>query len=472
MKKEKLIEYEKIYRSVPGLQDLSQKSIAEKIFESNEDRIVFQTNQYVFAPVLNGFVVSLLEDAIKKGIKTLYFLARDAYFDYKIAEKYVKAFDLKIECRYLCVSRLSLRVPLYHRDIEQALSYITLSGVDVTPEKVINRAGISSDKEEPFIQKISEYLGIGPNEQIPRHRLGEVKNLLKEDDEFLRILTENSKSKFDEAINYLKEAGFHKKEKIAIVDSGWVGSIQQSLNEFRKCLGVQTPIDGYYYGLYEIPAGCEEEQYKSFLFGPRSRIKKKVFFNNCLYECIFSAPHGMTMGYKTINGETVPVLSQITTRQIEFLNRIERGLEIYQENIMAQFSSFSDICRLFNNREAQRTIEKALFSFMSMPSYDEARVFGRLHFSDDVIDYDDAVLATKLTEKDLIKNHFLMRVFLELREMLFGKRYVVNISGWYEGSVMLYSKPCTIQHHLTAYKHYKYYLQYSKQRRWIREREG
>ena len=115
-------------------------------------------------------------------------------------------------------------------------------------------------------------------------------------------------------------------------------------------------------------------------------------------------------------------------------------------------------------------MEKALFDFMSKPSQEEAEVFGKLHFSDDVIDYDNAMLASKLTEKDLTENHFLWRVMLELREMLLGQRHVVNISGWYEGSVMLYAKPSRIRHHLMAYKHYKYYLQYSKRKRWIRER--
>lgn len=440
--------------------------------EKIEDKdVVFQTGNDVLAPVLNSFVLHVLTEAKNKGIKTLFFLARDAYFDYLVAEKYVREFNLDIKCKYLYVSRLSLRIPLYHLDLNQALSYITLGGVDVTPAKVLNRSGLTPEQGEKFAKKIADFLQIKEEDQIPRHRLGEVRSILESDEEFIKILTENSKKEFGYALDYLKECGFGDKEKVAIVDSGWVGSIQLSLNQFRKCLGVEEPLEGYYYGLYEIPAKAKEQYYHSFLFGPRSGLRKKVDFNNCLYECIFSAPHGMTLRYKRESDRIVPVLSDVSTKQIDYLNQLESIFNTYQSELFAKYNSFEEICNGFNNPAAQENIEKSLFRFMSYPSYEEAEVFGKLHFSDDVIDYDNAVLAARLTEHDLHDNHFLMRVYYELREMIFGRRYVVNISGWYEGSVMLYSKPSKIRRHLTEYRHYKYYLQYSKRKRWIRERE-
>ena len=442
----------------------------EKV-DDKEKEVISKTGNNVLAPVLNSFVLNVLTEAMNNGIKTLFFLARDAYFDYLIAEKYVKEFDLDIKCKYLYVSRLSLRVPLYHLDIDQALAYITLSGVDVTPAKVINRSGLPEGEGTQFVEKIADYLHIREDAQIPRHRLSEVRELLKKDEEFIQLLITNSKKEFINALAYLKECGFGTAEKIAIVDSGWVGSIQQSLNKFRRYLGAQEPLEGYYYGLYEIPDGAEEQYYHSFLFGPRSKLRKKVLFNNCLYECIFSAPHGMTLAYKSEAEQTAPVLSDITDRQIDFLNQIENILNAYQEKLFRKYDSFEEVCGYFNNPSSQKKIEKALFDFMAKPTYDEAEVFGKLHFSDDVIDYDSAVLATKMTEQDLYDNHFFRRVFLEVREMLLGKRYVVNISGWYEGSVMLYSKPSEIRYHLTAYTLYKYYLQYSKRQRWMRKRE-
>ncbi|WP_028242746.1 hypothetical protein [Pseudobutyrivibrio ruminis] len=469
MKNEKVIEYEKLYKAVPPLARLSTDLKVDSEQFDAED-VVAQTGRYVFAPVLNSFVLYLLEDAINKGVKTLFFLARDAYFYYVIAERYVKQFNLNIQCKYLYVSRLSLRVPLYHMDINQALSYITLSGVDVTPAKVINRSGLPEEDKSQFITKIAKYLNIKEDEQIPRNRLGEVKSLLSDDKDFCQLLINKSKEEFSCALKYLEESGFGANEKIAIVDSGWVGSIQKSLGEFRKYLGQADELEGYYYGLYEIPDKAEEKYYHSFLFGPRSKLKNKVQFNNCLFECIFSAPHGMTLRYMK-DEKVTPVLSTITQGQIDYLNKIETIVDRYLDQLFTSCSSFEEACGLFGNPTSRKAIENVLFSFMAKPSYEEAKAFGRMHFSDDVIDYNNAVLANNLSEKDLNENHFVRRVFIELKGMIFGKRHVVNISGWYEGSVMLYSKPSHIKYHLWAYKHYKYYLQYCKRKRWIRKRE-
>lgn len=439
--------------------------------ENLEKNIISQTGNNVLAPVLNSFVLHVLTEAKKNGVKTLFFLARDAYFDYLVAEKYVNEFNLDIKCKYLYVSRLSLRIPLYHLDLNQALAYITLGGVDVTPAKLLNRSGLLPEQGKKFAEKIADYLQIKEDDQIPRHRLGEVRSILEGDEEFVQLLTDNSKKEFSYALDYLRECGFGDKEKVAVVDSGWVGSIQLSLNRFRECLGVKEPIEGYYYGLYEIPVEADEKYYHSFLFGPRSGLSKKVDFNNCLYECIFSAPHGMTLRYKRESDGIVPVLSDVSSKQIDYLNQLEGVFSAYQSDLLAKYNDFESICEAFSGDEARKKIEKALFDFMSKPSKEEAEVFGKLHFSDDVIDYDNAVLAARLTNRDLHDNHFLMRVFYELRERFFGQRYVVNISGWYEGSAMLYSEPSEIERHLAKYRHYKYYLQYSKRKRWIRERE-
>ncbi|QFJ53764.1 hypothetical protein [Pseudobutyrivibrio xylanivorans] len=436
-----------------------------------EQDIIFHTGKKIFAPALNSFVLHVLNDAMDRGISTLFFLARDAYLYYVIAEKYVKKFDLNIQCKYLCVSRLSLRVPLYHLDIKQALSYITLGGVDVTPTTVINRAGIPEEDKPQFVDRLAAYLKVQKDEQIPRHRLGEVSNLLKSDEDFIRVLAQHSENEFTNALKYLDEMGFGAKEKIAVVDSGWVGSIQQSLNVFREHLGVQEPVEGYYYGLYEIPASADEQQYHSFLFGPRTGLKNKVLFNNCLFECIFSAPHGMTVRYRRESDKMVPVLSEVSQSQIDFMNQLESIISDYMDELFALHNSFEEISGLINNPASQKEIEAALFRFMSKPTRQEAEVFGQLHFSDDVIDYDNALLAAKLTEKDFDDNHFWRRVVLELRERIFGKRHVVNISGWFEGSVMLYATQSRIKSHLWSYNHYKYYLQYSKRKRWLRERE-
>ena len=59
----------------------------------------------VFAPTLNAFVIDTIHKAMEIGIEELCFLARDAYFMYLTACKYVEKYNLPIKCKYLYVSR-------------------------------------------------------------------------------------------------------------------------------------------------------------------------------------------------------------------------------------------------------------------------------------------------------------------------------------------------------------------------------
>ena len=98
--------------------------------------------RYVLAPALGAFTRWLLEETEQAGIRRLYFLARDGYLMYRCARIYAERFQLPIECRYLCCSRYSLRLPMYHRDMKAALDYICRGGIEVTLDKILDRSGI------------------------------------------------------------------------------------------------------------------------------------------------------------------------------------------------------------------------------------------------------------------------------------------------------------------------------------------
>ena len=116
---------------------------ADQTIAGHKCQIHEQTSYCVLAPALNGFVVWVLQNAVKSGIERLYFLARDGYFMYRIAQRYCEELCLPVECVYLCCSRYSLRIPTYHTDMEEALSYICRGGIDVTLQKILDRSGLT-----------------------------------------------------------------------------------------------------------------------------------------------------------------------------------------------------------------------------------------------------------------------------------------------------------------------------------------
>ena len=66
----------------------------------------------------------------------------------------MERFHLPIECRYLCCSRYSLRLPMYHRDMGAALDYICRGGTEVTLDRILDRSGIKEEEKRITLEQL------------------------------------------------------------------------------------------------------------------------------------------------------------------------------------------------------------------------------------------------------------------------------------------------------------------------------
>ncbi len=417
---------------------------------------------YVLAPALNGFVVWVLSQAMLRGIRRLYFLARDGYIMYRTAYRYAEIYRLPVECRYLYCSRYSVRIPGYHLSPKKALSYITLGGLDVTADKLYLRAGFDRERREAMHR--AGLLPYGKEEQIPRRELALVKKRLSESRLFMDILKENSRRALPAFEQYLRQEGLLEEIPAALVDSGWVGSMQKELGDALKRLGRKKPLSGFYFGLYEVPPEADRSRYHTYFFPPEGEIRRKVLFNNCLFETIFTAPHGMTLSYMAEKEKIKPLLSGISEERKKRLIWMEKRFAAWQETFLRKIFppgrdagvSFDRLAKDFQKRETRRAIEKNMELFMHHPTKEEARAFGGMDFTDDILENGGSRIAEELTRKELWENHLISRIF---RELLSGGGYVRQ-SPWYEGSAALREHP---GYHIFQYTGYKYLLYYRKE---------
>ena len=91
------------------------------VFEAAGNKVGNQlekTVKNVLGPAINSFIIWVLQESRKNGVQRLYFLARDGYLMYQCARIYCEKQKLPIECRYLSCSRYSVRIPLFHMDME------------------------------------------------------------------------------------------------------------------------------------------------------------------------------------------------------------------------------------------------------------------------------------------------------------------------------------------------------------------
>lgn len=414
--------------------------------QSGERSVMENVSMCVLAPCISSFVLWVLKDAVEKGIKRLYFLARDGYFMYRAACIFCEKKRIPVECRYLYCSRFSLRVPMYHLDMEEAMEYICRGGIDVTLEKIFDRSGITCSEREQVLDGLT--LPFEMEEVIPYAKLGEVRKALEGSSCFQMYVYRHSVEAFPALEGYLKQEGFLDGVEDALVDSGWVGSMQKTLNRVLSHMGRSREAEGYYWGIYELPGGVKKEQYHCYYFSPGGQLREKVYFSNCLFEAVFSAPHGMTLGYEKKDSGYCPRFSPISRERIEFMEQTEKYLTVYVKEIADCILDLSQV----DCEEDKKVIKKLLKLFMGNPTKEEAELYGALKFSDDVMD--DAVrqVAEPLGEMELRANHAVNKILV----MLGLKNAYIRESAWYEGSVARYGK--NRRSHLFHYAVYKYLL--------------
>ena len=418
------------------------------------------TSTYVLAPAIGSFVEWVLYEAVKSGKKRLYFLARDGYFPWRAALIFCEEYRLPIECRYLCCSRYSLRLPIFHLDRKAALEYVCRGGIDVTMEKILRRAGLTEEERGEVLRSVS--LPFAPKEILPYAALAEIRHRLGECALFLAHMDRHSRGAMPGLAGYLRQEGLLEDAADAVVDSGWVGSMQKTLQDVLTFMGRTRRLEGYYWGLYDLPSGACREEYHTYAFAPEGNLWAKVYFNNCLFEAVYTAPHGMTLSYRRKGERYIPCYGHMEAGQKTFVKKIEDCLLPYIRRFAKTWRGLPDERMLNGDRHV---VCKLFEQFMGRPSRSEAEVFGSLPFSDDVLEGKAGQLAAPLTEEELRAHHFLPKLLL----MTGRKKGLIRESAWYEGSAVRSGK--RVRRHLHQYRLYQAARQLRKMYHFQRERE-
>lgn len=443
--------YERLLRENPRLyrpaRDLSRPA-------GDPAAVVFR---YVLAPALGAFTRWLLEETEQAGIRRLYFLARDGYFFCEAARILAEAYRLPVECRYLSCSRYSLRLPLFHLNRQAALNAVCRGGLRVTPGRILRRAGLTAEERTETLRLLA--LPWAEGEMVPYARLGDVRRRLEKCGYFLACMDRHSRQALPGLAGYLRQEGLLDGAPDAVVDSGWTGTIQQTMGEALAYLGRTAGLTGYYWGLYELPDGVRRADYHSYYFAPEGDLRQKAGFNNNLFEAVYTAPHGMTLGYRR-DGETyAPVYGALSASRRAFVERTGTYLTAYVRKL-AQEGRVP-----FSPREDRATIRRLFDAFMGAPTPEEALVFGSLPFSDDVLEGEETPLAAPLSEAELRSGHAVPR----LLSMAGLRAAPARESAWYEGSAVRGGRH--VRRHLRQNKLYQYLRHGRKIRRARRRKE-
>ncbi len=277
-------------------------------------------------PIFCGFVLGVLEEVLRIEAEKIFFLAREGdLFRSLYSALAPELANGAPVADYLHVSRKSVLLPAAWRGMSRHHLNVVLSNpkqkgllsvanaFGITPgefEKVASRFGLDS---------VAQPIRGWPHDQLER---------LLADSDFQEIVVRHALPARLLLRRYLEGQGFFGRQRVALVDIGWNGTIQNALEEafgedtdFPKITGLYLSFNGslgYVFGTDEV---------KGILYDCRtSPVHHNVF---ALFEELFEnaarALHGSTVGYRETDGRVNPVLRDDDAPE----RRAERGFDVY-----------------------------------------------------------------------------------------------------------------------------------------------
>lgn len=411
---------------------INSRSIYRDAFQKQKENSLYNT---AMIPVMIEFVTWVIGQAQQQSIKRLYFLSRDGYQMFLVAKDLCRKMNIDIEIRYLNVSRFSMRVPEYAMMGEKCLDRIFIGGIDVTFRRIMKRAALT-DEEIHDVAK--EYdMDNELDRMLNYQEIMILKSKFVDNRKLLAYVQKHSKKAYPNAIGYLSQEGLLDDIKYGLVDSGWVGTLQQTIRHLTQ----KDRIDGFYFGLYETPKDEDSDMYHGFYFNPKTGLDRKSYFSNCLFEAVFTSPEGMTIGYSKEADRYIP---QMDMEQ-------NPNKEIIQDNIRRLLNYLNQI-NIYDKQSDVQFVEKLLKPLMAHPTKTEVEEFGNLLFSDDVLEGNLKKVAAELSYEEIANQRFIPKMLI----MLGISKKEIHESAWIEGSIVRLGK--SVDRSLRSAEQYKKFV--------------
>jgi predicted HAD superfamily hydrolase len=340
-------------------------------------QVIWNTAASVIAPIVFGFIHWVLLEAQRRGIRRLYFMARDGQILHKTAQLICRKWGYDIDCRYLYGSRQAFHFPSIQDigaveyswlfDSPEFLSIrIICDRVNLTPEQIATSLiehGFSSESWD---------------QNLTKPELTKLKAVFQ-DPTVVGQVVELAKTYREAAITYLKQEGINDGVPFATVDTGWSGKSQRSLSKLLAIAKMrpQTGLHGFFFGLTGDAKFLDDSMHAYFIH-PDNYLEKYFLCDTQILELFFAADHGSTLQYIQESDRAVPVLRSLKNEE-----GIRWGVLIQQQAVLDFTEQLVASLRPQDCAIAdyQWITETLLDLFIHAPRKEEAIAFGTQSFS-------------------------------------------------------------------------------------------
>ncbi|MDO9710921.1 HAD family hydrolase [Paracraurococcus lichenis] len=286
--------------------------------------------------LLLGYTLFVLSEARKRGIDRVYFVARDGYLPWQIAQRLAPRLLPGARLHYLYASRRAVVLPARMNDLAWVAGEIAGSLSGQTLDTAFDVIGTAREQTAAMLRE----LGMDPSMRLGQGAgQAEVLRLLEGQRAFFTARMAERRAAL---LAYLRQSGFLEPGPRIVADIGWRGSIQEAL----QMSGGLRPdeVFGCYVGLW--PNALRERLNPGnaagylFAFGhPRSAMDV-VADGYAVPELFFSAPHGSTIQYEMAGEIAHPNLA---VEQEPGASSRRRAFEVIERECLAEIEMLDTI---------------------------------------------------------------------------------------------------------------------------------
>lgn len=288
-----------------------------------------------------SYVNWVIEESLRKGIRNLYFIARDGYLLKAVADIMIQKRNYPIRTGYLYGSRKAWRMAcfseertdlekiIYYTDMEEKNDISKLAQIfQLPPEELETFLG--TEKQEYTIEEIREAAGV-----------------LNRDEGFRRLLGEKHRDRKELLKEYLEQQ-INFREKSAFVEVSGSGMTQALIRDVTEEMGYES-----------IPTFFMRIVSTDFLDDQIWAYMPMFSGNGYLTEAFCRAPHGITVGYEKKNGKVVPILNEMETPLLKSC-----GYEEYMDGVQAFAEAFAGIMEETGFHIAMEKVYTKLYGYL------------------------------------------------------------------------------------------------------------
>jgi len=334
---------------------------------------------YGMGPLLLAFAKWLVESSINDGVERLYFLSRDGKAMKEAYDIIAPHYPNAPKSVYLYCSRRSVNL-CKSRNIQHLLDLIDVDFSDRMPLRNFLKFRFGLNIESLVYPPILAKFGFTEDSRISKADKQKLKDLISCLSVEILAIAEAERLTY---LKYLKEVGMFEGGKVAVVDIGYAGTMQESLFILG---GNRKPIDGYYLITFRsalkrvVAKGLRAQAYLAN-FVDRHDTYHPFCKNVPLYETIFSSPEtSFVRMEENWRGDIKPVFVDAADgdkKRAQLVVKVHAGANEFVIDFMIRFEKMvSDVD--FDPNKVMRVLDL----FFTKPHPLDAQILEGVEFED------------------------------------------------------------------------------------------